>query len=29
MKIKIQIKTYLGTVLFELEKENNTIRETL
>ena len=29
MKIKIQIKSVLGKVLFELEKENNTIRETL
>ena len=29
MKIKIQIKSVLGKVLFELEKENNTIKETL
>jgi hypothetical protein len=29
MTIKIQIKSYLGTVLFELEKENNTIKDTL
>ena len=29
MKIKIQIKSIFGKVLFELEKENNTIRETL
>ena len=29
MKIKIQIKSVLGEVLFELEKENNTIKETL
>jgi hypothetical protein len=28
-KIKIQIKTMLGTVLFEYEKENNTIKDTL
>ena len=29
MKIKIQIKSVLGKVLFALEKENNTIKETL
>ncbi len=30
MKIKIEIKHWMtGTVLFELEKENNTIKETL
>ena len=29
MKIKIQIKSLSGKVLFELEKENNTIKETL
>jgi hypothetical protein len=29
MQIKIQIKSNLGTVLFEFEKENNTIRDTL
>ena len=29
MKIKIQIKSVSGKVLFELEKENNTIKETL
>ncbi len=29
MKIKIQIKSIFGKVLFELEKENNTIKETL
>ena len=29
MKIKIKIKSVLGKVLFELEKENNTIKETL
>ena len=29
MKVKIQIKSVFGNVLFELEKENNTIRETL
>jgi len=30
MKIKIQIKHYLtGSVLFEYEKENNTIKDTL
>ena len=29
MKIKIQIKSVFGKVLFELEKENNTIKETL
>ena len=29
MKIKIEIKSIFGKVLFALEKENNTIRETL
>ena len=29
MTIKIQIKSIFGNVLFELEKENNTIRDTL
>ena len=29
MKIKIQIKSVSGKVLFELEKENNTIKKTL
>ena len=29
MKIKIQIKSIIGKVLFELEKENNTIKDTL
>ena len=29
MKIKIQIKSVFGKVLFELEKENNTIKKTL
>jgi uncharacterized protein YjbI with pentapeptide repeats len=29
MKIKIQIKTLMGLVLFELEKENNSLKETL
>ena len=29
MLVKIQIKSIFGKVLFELEKENNTIRETL
>ena len=29
MKIKIEIKSVFGKVLFELEKENNTIKETL
>ena len=29
MKIKIQIKSIFGKVLFELEKENNTIAETV
>ena len=27
-KIKIQIKSVFGYVLFEYEKENNTIKET-
>jgi len=29
MKTKIQIKTYLGSILFEYKKENNTIRKTV
>lgn len=29
MKTKIQIKSVFGKVLFELEKENNTLKETL
>ena len=29
MKTKIQIKTYLGTLLFEYETESNSIRKTL
>ena len=29
MKTKIQIKTALGSVLFELEKENNSVKDTL
>ncbi|MGL6125765.1 pentapeptide repeat-containing protein [Chryseobacterium artocarpi] len=29
MKIKIQIKYVLGKLLFELEKDNNTIKDTL
>ena len=29
MLVKIQIKSIFGKVLFELERENNTIRETL
>jgi len=29
MKVKIQIKSIFGKVLFELEKENNTIKDTL
>jgi hypothetical protein len=29
MKVKIQIKTILGKLLFELEKEDNTLRQTL
>ena len=29
MLVKIQIRSIFGKVLFELEKENNTIRETL
>ena len=29
MKIKITIKSVFGKVLFELERENNTIKETL
>ena len=28
MKTKIQIKTLMGTVIFEYEKENNTIKKT-
>lgn len=27
--IKIQIKTYLGKILFEYESKDNTIKETL
>ena len=29
MKTKIQIKTFLGKMLFEYEKENNSIKKTL
>jgi len=29
MKTKIQIKNYLGSILFEYEKENNTIKKTV
>ena len=29
MKVKIQIKSLFGKVLFELEKENNTVKDTL
>ena len=29
MKTKIQIKSIFGSVLFEFEKENNTIKDTL
>jgi hypothetical protein len=29
MKIKIQIKNAFGSILFELERENNTVKETL
>ena len=29
MKVKIQIKSVFGNVLFELDKENNTIKDTL
>lgn len=29
MKVKIQIKSIFGNVLFEFEKENNTIKDTL
>jgi len=29
MKTKIQIKSILGSLLFEFEKENNTIKDTL
>ena len=29
MKIKLQIKSVFGKVLFEFEKENNTIKDTL
>lgn len=29
MKVKIQIKSVFGNVLFELEKENNTIKDTI
>ena len=28
MKTKIQIKTISGRTIFELEKENNTIKDT-
>ena len=28
-KVKIQIKSVFGRVLFEYEKENNTIKDTL
>ena len=29
MKTKIEIKTFLGKLLFEFEKENNTVKDTL
>ena len=29
MKIKIEIKSVFGKVLFALEKENNTIKDTI
>ena len=29
MKTKIQIKSYMGSILFELETENNSIKKTL
>ena len=29
MKIKIEIKSIIGDVLFEFAKENNTIKDTL
>jgi uncharacterized protein YjbI with pentapeptide repeats len=29
MKTKIQIKSYYGNVLFEFEKEDNSIKQTL
>ena len=29
MEVKIEIKSLLGTVLFELTKENNTLRDTI
>ena len=29
MKIRIDIKSIFGNVLFSLEKENNTIKDTL
>ena len=29
MKTKIQIKSFFGSVLFEFEKENNSIKDTL
>ena len=29
MKTKIEIKSVLGSVLFKLEKENNTIKDTI
>lgn len=28
-KVKIQIKSIFGNVLFEYEKENNTLKDTL
>ena len=29
MKTKIEIKSVFGSVLFELEKEDNTIKDTI
>ena len=29
MKTKIEIKSVFGSVLFELEKENNSVKDTL
>jgi hypothetical protein len=29
MKTKIKIKSYLGKLLFEFEKENNTVKDTV
>ena len=29
MKTKIKIKSVFGSVLFELEKENNSVKDTL